>query len=892
MEKKFLTCALLINCFTLIISLPTFATIRYVKAGHTGNGLSWITASGDLQGIILISQPGDQVWIAEGTYKPTTTSDRFASFLLKEGVALYGSFSGIETSIAEREIANYPTILSGDIDAVGNNDSYHVIRPFAPTSITTNLTILDGFTITGGWADDPTLNGSGYAPYAVGAGMILENASPIIRNCRFISNYAFLEGGAVYSLNGSPIFTNCEFSFNVTDEGSDLGGGALFLDGQSYVDFENCLFFSNNANFGGAIVTWYGTSIHVNGCIFKENNARDQVGALVLFDIGVSPHSISNSLFYYNTDHEADDGITDIATYTLIPVTNCTFYQKPDQRGCSISGIADLYNSILWGRNQMLNNGGVFHVSHSIVQGGFSGCVDCPNVNGDTDPLFANINDADGADNIMGTTDDGLRLSAFSPGINAGLNGIPGYTYIDVTGATRSGILDIGAYEGGVCSNASVTRLYVNSSANNSNGTGGSWTNAFTDLQIALEAARACNAANEIWVARGTYKPTATSDRTKYFSMINGVGIYGGFDGTETQLGQRNWTKNPAILSGNIDPVGNADAYRIITNKDLNNTAVLDGFTISGAYNDEAGGTSDGNGAGVFNFQSSPVFRNCSIRNNHADNVGGGIYNNVSGPLLINCAVAYNSSNGGAGMANYNSEPVLKNCVLAFNSSANNGGAMSNVFGSTPQLINCTVVKNTAVAAGDGIYNQLNSSPVITNSLSWNNGGAGNEIVNQDVASVPVVSYSHIQGGYAGCSNCTNAAINPDMINIDDADGPDNIFGTPDDGLQLMTNSPCVNQGNNVVVTILTDITNNPRIQNSTVNIGAYENNYVISLGNGSWNSANNWNVNRVPLNSDWVMIKAGHVITVVSGGPGAICHGTVIMPGANLILNGKLNVQ
>src|SRR4029077_7774820 len=75
----------------------------------------------------------------------------------------------------------------------------------------------------------------------------------------------------------------------------------------------------------------------------------------------------------------------------------------------------------------------------------------------------------------------------------------------------------------------------------------GCWATAFTDLQPALAAS---NSGDEIWVATGTYKPTATADRTISFAMKDGVAIYGGFIGTETTRSQRNPIANPVTLSG------------------------------------------------------------------------------------------------------------------------------------------------------------------------------------------------------------------------------------------------------------------------------------------------------------------------------------------------------
>lgn len=77
--------------------------------------------------------------------------------------------------------------------------------------------------------------------------------------------------------------------------------------------------------------------------------------------------------------------------------------------------------------------------------------------------------------------------------------------------------------------------IYVRSVSSGSNN-GTSWANAYGSLQSALSAA---TSGKQIWVAKGTYKPTAGTDRTVSFQMKSGVKIYGGFAGTETLIGQR-----------------------------------------------------------------------------------------------------------------------------------------------------------------------------------------------------------------------------------------------------------------------------------------------------------------------------------------------------------------
>src|SRR5512138_1801633 len=72
------------------------ASIIYVRAGATGanNGTSWTNAYKSLQSALAAAASGNQIWVAKGVYKPTLTSNRSISFVLKDGVAIYGGFAG------------------------------------------------------------------------------------------------------------------------------------------------------------------------------------------------------------------------------------------------------------------------------------------------------------------------------------------------------------------------------------------------------------------------------------------------------------------------------------------------------------------------------------------------------------------------------------------------------------------------------------------------------------------------------------------------------------------------------------------------------------------------------------------------------------------------------
>jgi hypothetical protein len=136
----------------------------------------------------------------------------------------------------------------------------------------------------------------------------------------------------------------------------------------------------------------------------------------------------------------------------------------------------------------------------------------------------------------------------------------------------------------------SQTTYYVNDNASGANN-GNSWTNAFTKLQDALAAAVSND---QVWVAAGIYYPDegkglTNNDRSHSFFLKNGVAIYGGFAGTETQLSQRNVSINVTILSGDIDQNDKAqggsnanNTYHVVQSASVDKTAVLDGFTIKG----------------------------------------------------------------------------------------------------------------------------------------------------------------------------------------------------------------------------------------------------------------------------------------------------------------------
>ncbi|MEJ2705688.1 MAG: WD40 repeat domain-containing protein, partial [Sedimentisphaerales bacterium] len=73
----------------------------YVRAGAQVpcDGRTWETAFSDLQDALSRATDGTEIWVAQGTYRPDRgTGSRLASFVIRDGIRVYGGFRGDETT--------------------------------------------------------------------------------------------------------------------------------------------------------------------------------------------------------------------------------------------------------------------------------------------------------------------------------------------------------------------------------------------------------------------------------------------------------------------------------------------------------------------------------------------------------------------------------------------------------------------------------------------------------------------------------------------------------------------------------------------------------------------------------------------------------------------------
>ena len=165
------------------------------------------------------------------------------------------------------------------------------------------------------------------------------------------------------------------------------------------------------------------------------------------------------------------------------------------------------------------------------------------------------------------------------------------------------------------------------------------------------------------------------------------VAIYGGFDGTESQLYQRD-TSNTTILSGDVDSVaGNSgNAYHVVSivgdGTSTTNACIIDGFIITGGNADNLP-QDIVRGGGISIVSASPVIRNNLLKNNNAYTAGGALYLNgqVAGmaPRVERCSFERNTALTGGAIAVISEysllEPVITNSIFLENSAAVGGAA-------------------------------------------------------------------------------------------------------------------------------------------------------------------------------------------------------------------------
>lgn len=344
-------------------------TILYVKADATGvnNGTSWADASTHPQAALTaaasIASGGTpvQIWVAAGTYMPDGGRTPTG------GPHVNGT--GIRST--SFQLLNNVALRGG---FAGTESA------LSQRNIEANPTILSG-DLAGN--DGPSFaNNTENAIHVVvatssTATAVLDGFTITGGNAN-VGPFDLSGGGIMFTGNSSsPLILNCTILAN---RANDYGGG-VYCSSNTGPTIINCRFFGNFANQGGAASIRSST---LTNCILSGNSANQSGGGVYVLDNS----SVVNCTFSRNSALQSGGGL---------------YYSTPAN--------GPLTNSIVWNNSAPTNSqiAGSFAISYCDVQGGML----------NADPRFV---DADGADDIPGTTDDDLRLYGHSPCLDAGNN--------------------------------------------------------------------------------------------------------------------------------------------------------------------------------------------------------------------------------------------------------------------------------------------------------------------------------------------------------------------------------------------------------------------------------------------------------------------------------------
>jgi hypothetical protein len=287
---------------------------------------------------------------------------------------------------------------------------------------------------------------------------------------------------------------------------------------------------------------------------------------------------------------------------------------------------------------------------------------------------------------------------------------------------------------------------------------GSGWDNAFDNIQSAINAA-AADAADEVWVKQGLYKPSAT------LAWKSGVNVYGGFAGNETGRSQRSLDAQLTILDGD-----NTSRTAVMQGGNYTTQTTWSGFTVQRGVSPYYGGvymyrnmvidnfiikdcvnngTGNYGGGGVYisltaatESTDSIIIRNSKIVGNKASGYGGGIAigsSNGAATALVRTSVLIENTEiinnqaaqRGGGIvaeprAGSTKNIAIRNCVIANNSSGNAGGGIS-VYRIDMHIANTTFANNVAGNGdGGGLFANSVDSLTVNGCIFWNNGDTEN----------------------------------------------------------------------------------------------------------------------------------------------------------------------
>ena len=619
--------------------------ILYVKPGSIGNCSSWSDAC-ELQTAIYNAVSGDQIWVAAGTYKPTTSNDRTKTFQLLTGVAIYGGFPASGGAWTDRDWVANLTTLSGDIavQADKSDNSYHVVSGNGVDG----TAILDGFTITLG-------NANGSAPDNNGGGLYNAGSSPTLRNLTFSSNSAIYGGGILNSGNSSPVFDHVTVSSNNADHGAGI------YDDASSPTLNNVTFSNNTARINGGGMYNLNSSPTLTEVSFSGNKAEgtNQSTGGGMYNSGSSPN-LTNVTFSGNTAYLfGDNGGGGMYNFESNPtLMYVTFSGNSASKGAGMSNKASSPTLL----------GGTFLDNSAYIEGG------------------GMYNALGSAPSLTGVLFSGNRVYGYTSSSGGGMfNSNSNPTLTDVTFANNLARMDTSqnyCNGGGMFNDSSNPILTDVDFTNNSAGRGGGLYNSgsspiLTNISFTGNSSTGTNSGDG---GGGMYNSGGSPIMYALSFESNTAVKYGGGmynSGSSPSLRYIIFTDNSSVSGGGIYNNGGSSTLKNVAF--TNNIANYGGgmvnignnmLLMNGIF---TGNTGSYHGGGLYNF-NSPTLTNVTFSSNVAA-FGGGIFgaDDTSSPTLTNVTFFGNSASYGTGAGgaiyNYSASTNITNGIFWGNTS-------------------------------------------------------------------------------------------------------------------------------------------------------------------------------------------------------------------------------
>ena len=634
----------LLKVIFLLFALQTQAqTIRYVKATTTGTGSSWVDASGNLQAMINASAIGDQVWVAAGTYQPATGE----SFIMKEGVKIYGGFAGTESLLNLRNWSANVTTLQGNGNSVISN-VYTADIPLTRTAL------LDGFSITGG-----NTSSSGGAMYNY-------NASPTLTNLIITNNTAYNGAGVYNAEYSSPILINSVFTNNTASS----NGGGIFNAYGGYGTVLNCTFYNNSPQEIYSDAGW----LNVHNTILWNG-----VGAYNYPDLTFPSCLIGTGL-------SASTVFTDAANGDFSLINNSPGIDGGDNSHWLNSMGAYIGNEIDLAGNPRFSGCsidiGVFE--NQSNQGELCFAPDANNI------LYVDINvtsglgDGSSWDKAIPQLADALKWAKQEETQWTEANPLK----IWVAGGVYKPMYKLATVD--LDNNPTTDRDKSFSLVNYVNLYGGfAGTEAtldLRDLSIVTNTTILSGDFNSDDTVTGSGETLSiTGNSENAYHVVVGVGgatvLNAELNGFVIEGAHANVNSEIRVNTRNVYRSYGGGLYID------NSSTVLKNVDFSSNKSTYDGG-------GMYIVSSSSKLMNVTFRRNEAK-YGGGIFNTASTVSLTNTLIIDNRATyDGAGMYNRSSSPVLTNVTIAGNSAVNSGGGIYNYLASFPKTYNSIVFGN------------------------------------------------------------------------------------------------------------------------------------------------------------------------------------------------------